>query len=70
MTESARELCFGCSVVAVFSADGVEGEHRRVESLGAVGPTDKADSSLLAHRRVFQDYEREGSILEVDQAAR
>jgi predicted enzyme related to lactoylglutathione lyase len=65
MTAYDRELRIGNNVVVVFSSDDVDGDHKRVQSLGATGITEVLEINLVTPYRFFQCRDPEGNIIEV-----
>ena len=65
MTAYDRELRIGNNVVVVFSSDDVDGDHKRLRSLGATGITEIVEINLAAPYRFFQFKDTEGNIVEV-----
>jgi predicted enzyme related to lactoylglutathione lyase len=65
MTEYDRQAQEDNSVVVVFAADDIRGEHERVRALGATGVTEIVEINLMAPYRFFQFRDTEGNVVEV-----
>jgi predicted enzyme related to lactoylglutathione lyase len=65
VTEYDRDLRMGTNAVVVFASDDIEGEHERVESIGATGVTEILAIDLMAPYRFFQFLDPEGNLVEV-----